>query len=128
MKYMIFVTVFLSVSVTFAEKLIVSRTNHKGYTFVDFLEKNNNQYFISGYGLNKKINPKTKDLFTQTFNYVQKMNSRKIASLCEAGQFTIILEDSKRKSRTYRGCYDDVLYRQVILNIKKLRKEAQSIQ
>lgn len=133
MKYLFFIVFSFSISVAFAEKLIVSRTNHKGHTLVDVLEKNKKDYSISGFSLNKKMvsngkNTQTKNLWEQTFKTVQKMNSRKIASQCSAGQYKIIFEDEKRKSRVYRGCYDDLLYRQVIFNIKNLRKDAQSIQ
>lgn len=124
MKYIFLMLISLSVSSAFCEKLIVSRVNHQGHTLVDILEKNKNGYFVSGYDLNKKMNSKVQTLWRDTFESVRKMNSRKIASRCESGQFQIWLEDASKKPQVYRGCYDDVLYRQLILNIKKLRKEA----
>ncbi|MFM6929607.1 MAG: hypothetical protein ACKOX6_14150 [Bdellovibrio sp.] len=123
MKYIFLILISLSASSAFCEKLIVSRTNHQGHTLVDILENKQNKYFLSGYDFTKKISPNSKALWGQTFEAARKMNSRKIANHCDAGGFKITLEDPSKKPHVHRGCYDDVLYRQIILNIKKLRKE-----
>lgn len=126
MKYIIGILISVSASSGFCEKLIVSRTNHQGYTLIDILETNKNEYIVSGFNVGKTLSPNAKALWMQTFESVRKMRDRKVASLCDAGQFRITLEDTGKKPRVLRGCYEDKRYRQVILNIKNLRKEAQT--
>lgn len=115
----------ISASSALCEKLIVSRTNHQGHTLVDVLEQNKDKYFISGYELSNKMNPQVQALWKQTFESARSMKDRKIASHCDAGQFTMTLQNEGKSAKVHRGCYDEALYRQVILNIKKLRQEAQ---
>jgi hypothetical protein len=110
MKLFLLLTFYSSLS--WGAQYTLSRTNKMGLSKVTTFEESKGHYIFEGKDLGKKLPPKVKT----AWNSMKTATTRKPASSCWSGTFTLTVKDGKKTSKCH-GCAEGSQYSQLIGNV-----------